>query len=409
MNDSTEKPAETLEHFPPPRDLRCPFDPPPELVRRLKEEPVSRMRIWDGSEPWLVTRYEHGRAVLTDERFSADPRNPGFPEKNVAYAMTLGKDRTIRAIDNPEHDIQKRMMVRDFTVKRVEEIRPYVQTLVDQEIDRMLRVGPVIDLIPGLAVTLPTMVICELLGVPYEEREFFGGRAKAILAAPTASEAQAAGDELNQFIERFIDLKLASPGNDLLSRLVHEQMVPGHLERSVVVSLGRLMLAAGHDTTAGMIGLSTLVLLRDPVAAAQMREATEKKFIVNAVDEMFRYLGTTHAGRRRVAVADVEVGGKLIRAGEGVIVLNNLMDRDESVFPDGAKLDLTRDNARANVAFGYGIHQCPGQLLARMELQVVHSTLWRRMPTLRLAVPPEELRFFEGGSNFEVESLPVTW
>jgi cytochrome P450 len=321
----------------------------------------------------------------------------------------LGKERNIRAIDNPEHDIMKRMMVRDFTVRRVEEIRPYIQSLVDKLIDTMLKEGPPTDLNPGLAVSLPTMVICELLGVPYEERAFFGNRAKAALAAPTAEQALAAGTELNEFIDRLIELKIAEPGNDLISRLVHEQVIPGNLGRTELISLGRLLLVAGHDTTAGMIGLSTLALLEHPEAAAEIRESTDPAFIKNAVDELFRYLGTTHAGRRRVAIADVEIGGKLIRKNEGVIVLNNVMDRDESVFPNAAKLDLHRANTRANVAFGFGIHQCPGQLLARTELQVIHATLWKRIPTLRLAVPIRDLHFLEGGSNYEVSSLPVTW
>ena len=401
---------EPLQDFPPPRDLRCPFDPPPELQRRLREEPISKMKTWDGTEAWLITTYEDGRAALSDDRLSADPTNPGFPEKNVAYANTLGKDRTIRAIDNPEHDRQKRMMVRDFTAKRVEEIRPYVQKLTDGLIDDMLKQKQPFDILPGLAVSLPTMVICELIGVPYEEREFFGHRAKAALAAPTAEEAAKAGNDLNEYFERIIDLKIKSPANDLISRMVHEQMLKGHFPRTELVALSRLLLVAGHDTTAGMIGLSTLLLLQHPKVVNEIRErSNDAPFIRNAVDEMFRILGTTHAGRRRVAIADLEIGGRLIRKGEGVIVLNNLMDRDQSIFPNAAKFDVHRSNARVNVAFGFGIHQCPGQLLARMELAVVHSTLWRRVPTLRLAVPLSKIHFFEDGANYEIETLPVTW
>ena len=404
-------PADTpLDFFPPARDLeRCPFDPPPELMRRAREEPVSRMRIWDGTEAWIVTGYADGRAVLSDERFSADPRHAGFPEKNVAYATTLGKDRTIRAIDNPEHDRQKRMMIRDFTVKRVNGMRPYIQQIVNDAIDEMIAEGGPVDLMSRLAVPVPTLVICELLGVPYADRDFFGDRAKALLAAPTAEAAGAAEAAILQYFEDLIDRRIASPQDDLISRMVHEQMLPGHFGRTDLVRLSRLLLVAGHDTTAGMIGLSALVLLQDSVARAAVRESDDPVFIANAVDELFRYLGSTHAGRRRVAVAEVEIGGRTIRPNEGVIVLNNLMDRDESVFPDAGVLDFHRPNTRANVAFGYGIHQCPGQLLARTELQIVHATLWKRLSGLRLAVPMSELRFVEDGSNFEVADLPVTW
>jgi len=399
----------SLELFPPPRDLRHPFDPPPELMRRLREEPVSKMRLWNGKEAWLIARYADGRAVLSDERFSADPRRPNFPEKNIAYEQTIGKDRNIRVLDNPEHDIQKRMMVADFTVKRVNEVRPYVETLVDKLIDEMLAAGPPADIIEKLAMALPTKVICELLGVPYEDRDYFWIRAKAVLAAKTAPEASAAGNDLSQFIEQLIELKIKSPANDLISRLVHEQMLPGNLPRDVLVSIGRLLLVAGHDTTAGMIGLSTLAVLVDPKAQAELRENEDPDFLKNAVEEMFRYLGTIHAGRRRVATTDVVVGGQMIRAGEGVIVLNNVMDRDESVFPHADKLDFRRPNTRANNAFGFGIHQCLGQLLARVELQIVHAKLWKRMPTLKLAAPLESLHFWEEGSNYEVTSVPVTW
>lgn len=401
----------SLGHFPPPRDIeRCPFDPPPELMRRLREEPVSKMRIWDGQEAWVITRYRDGRAVLSDDqRFSADPTNPGFPEKNIAYKTTLGKDRNIRGIDNPEHDRQKRMMIHDFTVKRVAEIRPKVEQLVDDVLDDMLTSEPPADLVSRLAVTIPTMVICELLGVPYGDREFFGHRAKALLAAPTAEQAAAAEADMVQYFEQLIDLKIDAPSNDLISRMVHEQVLPGHYARRDLVSLSRLLLVAGHDTTAGMISLSVLLLLRTPEALAEIRDSKDPTFIASAVDEMFRYLGTTHAGRRRVAIAEVTVGDTVIRPNEGVIVLNNVMDRDSTVFPNPHQLDFHRDNIRANTAFGYGIHQCPGQLLARMELQVLHSKIWERVPTLALALPMSELDFLEAGSNFEVETLPVTW
>ncbi|NKQ56122.1 cytochrome P450 [Amycolatopsis sp. K13G38] len=407
----TSQPEVEIGYFPPPRDIGgCPFDPPPEVMRRQREEPVSRMRIWDGQEAWVITRYSDGRAVLSDDkRFSADPVHSGFPEKNVAYKTTLGKDRTIRAIDNPEHDRQKRMMIQDFTVKRVAQIRSKVEDLVDRLLEELLAGEQPADLVSRLAVTIPTMVICELLGVPYGDREFFGRRAKALLAAPTAERAAAAEADLLDYFERLIDLKTDSPANDLISRMVHQQVRPGHFARADLVRLSRLLLVAGHDTTAGMISLSVLLLLTRPEALAEVRDSDDPAFIANAVDEMFRYLGTTHAGRRRVAIAEVAIGDKVIRPNEGVIVLNNVMDRDETVFENPNELDFHRPNTRANVAFGYGIHQCPGQLLARMELQVVHAKLWKRVPTLALAVPMSDLTFVEDGSNFEVETLPVTW
>jgi len=398
-----------FDQFPPPRDERCPFDPPPELVRRLHEEPISKIRIWDGTEAWLITRFDDGRAALSDDRFSADPRRPGFPEKNIAYASTIGTDRNLRVMDNPEHDLQKRKMIRDFTVKRVEELRPYVQEVVDRLIDEMLLRPKPIDLISNFAVSLPTLVICELLGVPYEDREFFSERTEAVLSSPTAEEAIAAGNDLSEFIERLIDLKIASPANDLISRMVHDYMLKGEFGRDELVSLGRLLLIAGHNTTASMIGLSTLFILQNPKVAAEFRSNKDTAFFRNAVDELLRYLGTNHAGRRRVAISDVVIGGQLIKAGEGIIVQNNVMDRDETVFTNADQFDSRRPNARATSAFGYGIHQCAGQSLARMELVVVHSTLWTRIPNLRLAIEFDQVPFFEHGPSYKLKSLPVTW
>jgi hypothetical protein len=395
--------------FPPPRDRQHPFDPPPEIQRRQREEPVSRVRIWTGDEAWLITRYEDGRAVLSDPRFSANPWRPGFPEKSIAYAETLGKDRNIRALDNPEHGPMKRMIIGDFTVKRVEQLRPRIEQVVNDLLEDMIKQGPPLDLVAAFSFAVPTTVICELLGVPFADRDYFGERSKAIMAAKTAELASAAGAELNTYIDHLVDLRTTEPGDDLISRLVHEQMLPGHLDRREVISLGRIMLAAGHETTANGITMSVMVLLQHPGQLDEIKGETSQEFIANAVDELFRYTSVVHTGRRRVAIEDVEVRGTLIRAGEGVIVLNSAMDRDDTVFSEPDILDLRRKNARENITFGYGIHQCPGQYLSRVELQIVHSNLWKRLPSLRLAVPEDKVEFFEDGSVYSIPSLPVAW
>lgn len=395
--------------FPPPRDLSKPFDPPPEILRRQKEEPISKVKIWNGADAWLITRYEHGLAILSDDRFSANPWRPGFPEKSVAYAETLGKDRNIRSLDKPEHPIQKRMVMADFTVRRVNNLRPKIQAIVDGLIDDMLAAPQPVDLVESFSLPVPTKIICLLLGVPFDDHEYFGSRSKACMAASTAEEARAAGEELNNYIDRLISRKINEPGDDFISRLVHEQLLPGHLSRELVVSLGRLMLAAGHETTANGITMSVLALLQNPDQLELLRNNDDPNFIANAVDELMRYLSVVHTGRRRVAIADVEIGGVTIKAGEGVIILNSVMDRDENVFRDPHRLDLQRENARLNITFGYGIHQCPGQYLSRVEMRVVHETLWKRIPNLKVAIPFKDIEFFEGGSVYSIPRLPVTW
>jgi cytochrome P450 len=402
--------VEDLLFYPPQRDFTHPFDPAAILLELQERDPITRVRIWDGSTPWLFTRYEDGRTVLTDDRFSNDSARPGFPEKSAAYLATLSQDRNLRTYDNPKHDVHKRMVIRDFTVRRVEAIRPAIQAKVDQLIDSMLAQGAPVDLVQAFAFPLPTTVICEILGVPYADRDFFGDRSVRCLSTDYShEEATKAGDELSAYFDQMIDMKQQQAGDDLMSRLVHEQLNEGHLTRDEIVSMARLIMIAGHETTAKTIALGVLTLLQNPEALAEIRRTEDQALIMNAVDEILRYTSVLHNGRRRVAVSDVEIGGHLIRTGEGVIVANNVCDRDEQTFPDAARFDIHRFNARANMAFGYGIHQCLGQLLSRVEMQIVHDRLWKRIPSLRLAVPITELVFREDASVFAVQSLPVAW
>jgi cytochrome P450 len=172
--------------------------------------------------------------------------------------------------------------------------------------------------------------------------------------------------------------------------------------------MGVLMLLAGHETTANMIALGTLALLEHPDQLDLLRSTDDPALVASAVEELLRYLNITHNGRRRVATEDIEIAGEVIRAGEGIIMPNDIGNRDPSVFPDPDRLDLRR-NPRRHVAFGFGVHQCLGQPLARMELQVVYGTLYRRIPTLRLAAPLEAVPFKHDGSVYGVYELPVTW
>lgn len=398
------------DFYPPKRDLSHPFDPPAAVMAWASEEPVRRVRTWDGTQAWLITKYRDIRFVLSDDRFSADPSRPGFPEKSAAYQQNLGQDRTVRTLDNPEHGRHKRMLLRDFTVKRVDDMRPVIQEKIDAQIEAMLAKGPPVDLVADLGFPIPTMVICELLGVPYADRDFFSERSQLAISGDVPAEISAgAGRELNAYSEKLIDLKDSEPGNDLISRLVTEQLRHGHLTRKEVVDYVRFILIAGHETTTNMIALSTLALLRHPAQRDILVDNPDKATVANAVEELLRYLSVTHNGRRRVAKVDVVVGGHTIRAGDGVIAANNVGDRDESVFPNAATLDLRRKNANAHIAFGAGIHQCLGQLLSRVELQLLHTNLWKRIPTLALAAPFETLEFNEGTSVFGVRKLPVTW
>lgn len=172
--------------------------------------------------------------------------------------------------------------------------------------------------------------------------------------------------------------------------------------------MGVLLLVAGHETTANMIALGTLALLQNPGQLALLRDSDDPKVIASAVEELLRYLNIAHSGRRRAALEDIEFAGEVIRAGEGIIAPNDIANRDADTFPDPDRLDLTRD-ARRHIAFGFGVHQCLGQPLARLELEIVYGTLYRRIPTLRLATDLEDITFKHDGSVYGVYELPVEW
>ncbi len=312
-------------------------------------------------------------------------------------------------MDNPEHDVFRRMLTRDFMIKRVEGLRSRIQGIVDGLIDDMLATGAPADLVQSFALPLPSLVICELLGVPYQDHDFFQRHSRTVVSTrSTAEQSLAASAAIRGYLLDLIDRKSRDHTDDLLGRLVTEQMLPGHLTREQAADMALLLLIAGHETTANMIALGTLALLQHPDQFAELTTGNDPALVASTVEEMLRYLSIVHLGRRRVALADLELGGQTIRAGEGLILATDSGNRDEETFADPDTLDIHRD-ARHHVGFGYGIHQCLGQPLARVELQVVYGTLYRRIPTLRLAVPMTEVKFKDDMVVYGVHALPVEW
>ncbi|MEU9153485.1 cytochrome P450 [Streptomyces sp. NPDC048417] len=397
-----------LPDYPMPRAACCPFDPPPTLRALQDRAPFSRVRLWDGSTPWLVTRYEDVRALLADPRISSDSTHPHFPHQSPATMERRKQARAFINMDDPEHARLRRMVTAAFSIKRVEALRPAVQKIVDSLIDTMLAGSRPVDLVQEFALPVPSLVICELLGVPYADHDFFQANSKILIRRTTTVEqARAATQELMDYLDRLIGGKPAHPADDLLSTLA-ERVRTGELPRAEAAGTGMLLLIAGHETTANMIALGTLALLQNPGQLARLRESDDPKTVASAVEELLRYLSIVHSGRRRVALEDIEAGGVTIRAGEGVVLAGDVANRDADVFPAPDRLDIDR-NPRHHVAFGFGVHQCLGQPLARVELQVVYSTLYRRIPTLRLAVDLDRIPFKHDGNVYGVYELPVTW
>jgi hypothetical protein len=386
-----------------PRDGKCPFDPPPRL---RQVAPVSRVRIWDGSEPWLVTEYRWVRALLADPRVSAQATRPGYPFSTAALAASARQNNTFMSMDDPEHAVYRRMLTSYFSFRRAERLRPRIQRMADELIDAMLAGGRAADLVSEFAMPLPSMVICELLGVPYAERDRFQRLAKtSVSTVSTAEESLAAAGEMMELIGETVARKQSRPGEDILSHLVSE----GRLTAKEITVVGRVLLLAGHETTANMISLGTAALLAYPEQLEQIRDSDDPALIAGAVEELLRYLTVVHHGRRRVAKKDIDVDGLVIRAGEGLILAIESANRDPRAFDgDPDVLDIHR-NPRHHLAFAFGRHQCLAQTLARVELQVVCSTLFRRIPTLALATPVEDLPYKHDMRIYGVHSLPVTW
>ncbi|MFI8072784.1 cytochrome P450 [Streptomyces sp. NPDC086033] len=400
---------EAVPDFPMARAAGCPFAPPPAMMKLHAEEPVSRVRLWDGSVHWLVTRYEDQRALYGDRRLSVDTTRPGFPYLNEAFRETAAKNPpSFLNMDDPDHARIRRMVTGAFTVKRIEAMRPAVQRMTDDLIDEMLAGPKPVDLVEALTLPLPSLVICELLGVPYEDHDFFQANSKVGLRRDVTAEAvRAAFGEIYQYLSGQIDAKLADPADDMLSELA-ARVRAGDLTHHDATMLGVLLLGAGHETSANMLALGILAFLEHPDQLAVVRDTDDPKILASAADEMLRYLTVVHNGQRRLALEDLEIGGRSVRAGEGVILPGATGNWQADVFPDPERLDVRRD-ARRHMAFGFGIHQCLGQPLARLELQVVYHTVFRRIPTLRRATDLDEIPFKDDGIVYGVYELPVTW
>ncbi|AQZ67204.1 putative cytochrome P450 hydroxylase [[Actinomadura] parvosata subsp. kistnae] len=394
-----------IPRFPMRRAEKCPFDPPPQLRDLQRDAPLVRVRLWNGSTPWLVTRHAEQRALLSDPRLSADLRRPGYP-----HMVEAGPEAGFSFIlmDDPEHARLRRMVTAPLTTRRAQALRPVTQEIVDGLIDDLLAGPKPVDLVEAFALPVPSLVICRLLGVPYEDHGFFQANSRILIKHDvTFDERAQAGLRITQYLGRLMARKTADPGDDLLSELA-QRVAAGELAEAEAMQMGVLILLAGHETTTNMIALGTLALLEHPGQLAALR-AGDAELTVSAVEELLRYLTITHQGLRRVATEDIEIAGLTVRAGEGVVLDQATGNRDPDAFPgDPDRLDLRRD-ARRHVAFGYGVHQCLGQQLARMELQVVLGTLYRRIPTLRAAVGLEEIPFKEDGLVYGVYELPVAW
>jgi cytochrome P450 len=391
-----------------------PFSEPPSLYELPREYdevrargPVVQVRLPDGKTAWLVTGHPEIRQVLTDPRFSrAAARGPEVPKVGLMLA-----DETILGMDPPEHTRLRRLVAGAFTARRVEALRPRVAKLIDELIDRMETLPRPVDLVENFSLPLPVQVICELLGVPPQDRHRFHVWSDTVMGnlQQDPDEIMAAFGQLRGYLAGLIATKRAEPGDDLMTALINARDRDDRLSEDELVVLGITLLIAGHETTANQINIFLLTLLRHPDQLDQLR--ADPAAIPRAVEELMRFVQLGQGGGGglpRVTTEEIELGGVLLPAGAAVLPDYAAANRDPRVFDQPDRLDVDRTD-NPHVGFSAGVHHCLGAQLARMELQEVLRALLRRMPGLRITVPESELRFKPTMALRSLEELPVTW
>ncbi|MEU1803553.1 cytochrome P450 [Streptomyces sp. NPDC019937] len=377
------------------------------LYERLRrEEPLARVQLPYGEPAWLATRYEDARLVLGDPRFSRAAAVGRDAPRVRPYAPGPG---TISTFDPPEHSRLCRLVTKAFTVRQIDRMRSRAQQIADELVDVIRADGAPADLVEDFALPLPITVICELLGVPFEDRGDFRLWSEAFLSTTkyTLEEIKGYRALLRDYMAGLVEQRRTAPQDDLLSSLVAARDNDDRLSEDELLSLAESILIAGHETTATQIANFLYVLLTQPEHLAALRADLDQ--VPQAVEELLRFtpLGSGSL-QPRYAVEDVEVGGVTVRAGEPVVVAINSANRDESVYTGSDQLDLSRREA-THIGFGHGPHHCLGAPLARMELRIALRTLLERLPGLRFADAERDVEWKVGVSTRGVRRLPVTW
>ncbi|KOX13822.1 cytochrome P450 [Saccharothrix sp. NRRL B-16348] len=385
---------------------RVGFDPHPELTGIRDRDGVRRVDspVLGGSM-WLVTRIEDVRLVYSDPkrfRISAHHLVPGAPALSDEEVAAV-RPGNLLAFDPPEHTRLRRVLAPEFTARRMRRLEPRIHDIVRDHLDAIERKGPPADLVADFALPVPALVICELLGVPFADREAFQDRYSRFFDVTLSFEERLAIQyESKAYLAELVARARVEPGDDLLGMLVRDETAD--LDDRELVGIADLLLLAGHETTANMLGLGVLALLSHPDQLRLLRDEPERADAV--VEELLRWLTVVHTGVPRVTTTEVELGGQTLGPGELVVCSLPAANRDPGLVPDPDRFDVTRD-AGSHVAFGHGVHHCLGAPLARMEMRIAFPALARRFPALRTT--DEDARYRTEQVVYGVGSLPVTW
>jgi cytochrome P450 len=406
--DHSEAATTTLEYpFAHPTAL----EPPPEFSALRGDCPVARVTLPSGDKASLLTRYADVKTVLSDPRFTRILSASGAARISTDESGGVFNSELASTIpqSGEGHQRWRRLIARWFTAKRMMTLRPAIEAMAERLVDDMLAAGHPADLEAKVGFPLPVWVICDLLGVPEADRDRFSRWSDGFLNMTRYSQAESdnAVDEFNAYLAAHLAAKRANPGDDLLSELIAiGDSGEAELDDRLLVATGQALLIAGHETTANMIGKMMAALLAD---RSRWEELLADNALVNsAVEEALRFDANPGVGMPRYISEDVEIGGTTVPSGTTVMCSMAAANRDETAFAEPDAMDLAR-TPNPHLAFGAGAHSCLGQALARTELQAVLSVLLRRLPTLRLAVPPDELRRIEGLLVGGLREVPVEW
>ncbi|BBX66959.1 cytochrome P450 [Mycolicibacterium psychrotolerans] len=401
--------AEPEPGLPPLHMRRDGLDPTPALRQIRDSVGVQSVTNAFGMRVFLVTRYDDVKTVLSDHARFSNGRPPGFvvPGAPPIDEQEAARNRAgnLLGLDPPEHQRLRRMLTPEFTIRRIKRLQPRIVEIVDAQLDALAAAGPPADLVEHFALPIPSLVICELLGVPYADRDDFqrrsGRQLDLSIPIPERLELQQEG---RAYMASLVTRARAEPGDDILGMLVRDH--GDELTDDELIGIAGLLLLAGHETTSNMLALGTLALLRHPEQLAAIRD--DPTAVAPAVEELLRYLSIVQTSIPRITTTDVEIAGVEIPAGRLVFASLPAGNRDPGFIDDPETLDIGR-GAPGHLAFGHGVHHCLGAPLARMEMQIAFPALLHRFPDLALAEDFDDVAYRSFHFIYGLKSLEVLW
>jgi cytochrome P450 len=396
----------TMHDFTSPTFKANPF---PAWEELRTTEPLYRFSVAEKLEAWMVTRYDDVQAILKDPRFIKNQESL-LSEEQKAQAPTPSVTMNLLsynmlATDAPDHSRLRRLVSKTFTPRMIEGLRDRIQQITDDLLDQVEERGEM-NLIDDFAFPLPVTVICEMLGIPVEDRKKFREWSNAILdqTGPFEERQEREAEEFAAYLRRLVAIKNEHPDDRLVSQLVRVEEGGDRLSENELISMIFLLIVAGHETTVNLIASGTLALLQHPEQLRQLQ--ADPSLIVPAIEELLRYTAPVIIGTGRWASEDIEMHGTIIPKGDMVLVSLMGANSDSGHFAASTDLNITREE-KEHLAFGKGIHFCLGAPLARLEGQIAIGTLLRRLPALHLRGDAQDLKWRPGLILRGLQELPV--